>query len=135
MWVEGALGNGNGTKARYVEGDTAWYIDVDSFPRLTALPATTGYAFGDVVNYNGVLYELVDDGDDPHIFRGTAATRTSPYVGATELEWQLEPADDTNPLQRSLLLKSELGVSPPSTLYIRFTDTRGFATDLSLIHI
>ena len=35
--------------------------------RLTALPAITGYNVGDLINFNGVLYELVANTDDANI--------------------------------------------------------------------
>ena len=129
------IDSGRGTSTRYVTADSDWIIDVTAIPRITSLPAIADATIGDIVNLSGVLYELVDDGDSPNVLLGTAAARTAPYTGSDRFEWQLAPPDDnTNPLNRALLPKSELGSPAPSPIWVRYTDSRGFATDLRLTH-
>ena len=100
----------------------------------TPLPAIAGYNVGDIINVNGVPYELVASTTDPHTLRGTAASRTTPYLGSDSFEWQLAGgADDVNPLERALLSKAAVGASPPAVIYVDFHDARGYtARDLTL---
>ena len=48
---------------------------------LSALPATTGYNIGELINVNGEIYELVAASDEANVLTGTAG-HSGNYVGA-----------------------------------------------------
>ena len=80
---------------------------------VSTLPAATGTT-GRLVNYNGVLYELLEGTEDPHVYRGTVASRTGGFVGDDVVQWQGSSPEAI----KIKLKKSVLGATAPSPLFI-----------------
>ena len=91
--------------------------------RLTVLPATTGYNVGDIVNVNGVLYELVASGDAANVTTGVAVAVSSPpsYVGGVYIAW------DTTGVGPNPVVAWAPSASVSGGIWVRFHDIeRGF---------
>ena len=112
---------------------------------LAALPAPADYDPGDIVNFGGVLYELVTVNDQGNVLRGTSALETV-YTGVSTIAGQAARGSWTTPgyegefqwiadeatansgayrLFRARLPKSVLANPPPVNIFIVFTGQRG----------
>ena len=102
--------------------------DSNKITAVAALPATADSSVGDIVNYNGVLYELVLGTVDPHIYRSTIAKRTGNFYGDNTFMWEA-----VNPFNiRANLTKTILGATPPNTLYVEFHASTGEYVEITL---
>ncbi len=93
--------------------------DSSTLARRTALPATTGFNDGDLINLSGVIYELVANTEDANIYRGAIASNAggqTGYFGDATFRWQTASPNNI----RAFFDKTALTQSPPAKLYIRF---------------
>ena len=98
----------------------------------TTLPAITGFDIGDIINFNGELYELVANTEDSNILRGTIFQRAGSYWGSAatgEVDFEFEGVNPFN--TRLNILKTGL-TSPPANLYIRVTMSSGQVADIQM---
>ena len=95
---------------------------------VAALPAVADSTLGDIVNYNGVLYELIAGTVDPHVYRGVVADRANNYIGDDVFSWQGSGQFDIS----VHLSKAVLGASPPTNLYIEYNGSNGQYAEVEL---
>ena len=101
--------------------------DEGEISALSSLPAISDHSIGDIVNYNGVLYELVVGSEAANQISGVVADRTGDYIGVDSLEWK---QDGTAPDPvRAHLSKTILGGSPPATVFVRIHADNGFVSE------
>ena len=111
---------------------------------LSAVPATTGYTVGDIINAGGNLYELIGSGGNS--LTGIAGGYTSPstWIGARKRSGQTNVGTWDDPavnaefawvrngqVQVLRISKTAVGSSPPASLWVEYDDGR-FAADLVL---
>ena len=101
----------------------------------TALPNVNDFHVGDIINFNGDLYELVDATKETNVFTSIANQRASingnPYAGTETLEWR---TDGGSPLSAMAHLdRTILGPNPPAAIVVDFSTSKGFvANDIYL---
>ena len=75
---QGPAGPQGPVGAQGLKGDAS---DSSTLVRRTALPATTGFNDGDLINLSGVIYELVANTEDANVYRGTIAANAAGDTG------------------------------------------------------
>ena len=90
---------------------------------LGALPAVADHDVGDLVNLNGVLYELVDDTDDANLISGEAADQSGGRAGTEAVNWAVDG------VPTYYIPKTSLPAPVPADTAYKFHDARGFYTE------
>ena len=93
-------------------------LSSDKITSLSAIPAIAGYSVGEIVDVNGVLWELVDDEEDANVYRGVIADLAGDYIGDSVFSWDGENI-------RANLPKTPLTQTPPNILYFWFDTPAG----------
>ena len=75
---QGPAGPQGPVGAQGLKGDAS---DSSTLVRRTALPATTGFNDGDLINLSGVIYELVASTEDSNVYRGAIAANAAGDTG------------------------------------------------------
>ena len=88
--ISSATQSGIITPSQYAKLSDA-VIANEELTAIASLPATADYSVGDLINLEGVLYELVDESEDQNVYRGTIAQRTGNFIGDDVFEF--EPAN------------------------------------------
>ena len=84
-----------------------------------SLDTTNNFTVGDIINIDGVLYELVSSNEDNNVLRGTIAADAggqTGYFGDDAFRWQT-----VSPYNMLLMADQvPLGHSPPDNLWVKF---------------
>jgi len=75
---QGPAGPQGPVGAQGLKGDTP---DSSTLVQRTALPSTTGFNDGDLINLSGVIYELVASTEDSNVYRGAIAANAAGDTG------------------------------------------------------
>ena len=107
--------------------------------RLNAVPTTTGYNVGEIIDVNGVLYELVGATDDAHVVNFTAGHDGQNYVGfdnipgdpnygsvagGVTINFEWAPDAEGVSLQRARIQFAQASAAPQTLYFVIRGDTR-----------
>ena len=84
---------------------------------LDALPAIAGYSLGALVNYKGVLFELVRGSDDTSTIHGVIESLTGGFTGAPNFKFTSTAIEVQLPFD-------VVGSAPPTTVFVEFDDSK-----------
>ena len=104
----------------------------DALSHVNVLPSIAGFDVGDIINFNGELYELVASTEDANVLRGTLFARTGNYFGTAatgDVDFEFE---GVSPFNTRLRIRRTDLPSPPTNLYIRITLSSGQTADIQM---